>query len=212
MRKSLRKRPTEYHHGDLRGAAVAAALAALDAGRPLPPLRELAMTCGVAHPSLYRHFENADALMLAVAAACFRQFAHTIRRAAEAETEPFVRLRAGSEAAIRWGLAHPGRYALMTSASLAGKQHHREFFEAARETFATLVEAVARCGAADPVPLAHTVMSAMHGLTDLLCKGRTIPDAAASLDDQIAAMLQMAEAFVRAKQQEGRNGDRGVRR
>lgn len=57
---------------------------------------------------------------------------------------------------------------------------------------------VGRCGVADPVPVAHTIMSALHGLTDLLRKGRTIPQKAAGIDEQIDAMLRMVLAYARA--------------
>jgi AcrR family transcriptional regulator len=191
-------RRASYHHGDLRAAAVHAALGALDAGRALPSLRELASACGVAHPSLYRHFASAEDLTLSVAALCFREFARAIRSAFDRHHDPFDRLRAGCEASVRWGLSHRARYALMMGPELAGKQHHREFFAAASETFGGLVDAVAECGVADPVPVAHTIMSALHGLTDLLRKGRTIPQKAAGIDEQIDGMLRMVLGYAGA--------------
>lgn len=192
------KRAGDYHHGDLRAAAVAAARAALDRREPLPPLRELATACGVAHPSLYRHFASAEDLMLSVAAACFLEFDAHIRAAIESQRGPLARLRAGCEASIRWGLAHPERYALMTGPELAGKQHHAEFFAAARRTFDGLVDAVSACGVPDALPAAHTILCALHGLTDFLRKGRTIPHDAASVDDQIRAMCTMVLSHVSA--------------
>lgn len=198
-RSRRRKRPSEYHHGDLRAAAVDVALAALDAGRPLPSLRDVSEACGVAHPALYRHFDNAEALMLSVAAASFRAFGAHVDAAVARESRPLVALRAGCEAAMRWGLAHRERYALMTGPDLAGKQHHEEFFAAASAAFGTLVREVNACGVRDPIPVAHTVMAATHGLVDLLRKGRTIPARAASVDDQLAATLDMVIAYVRSK-------------
>jgi AcrR family transcriptional regulator len=197
IRPPARKPRGRYHHGDLRGSAVAAALAALDTGRPLPSLRELATSCGVAHPSLYRHFRSAEDLRLSAAAACFRDFAAAIRIAAEREHDPFERLRAGCLASLEWGLTHRARYALMMGPELAGKQHHQEFFAAAREAFDLLVDAVAACGVASPVHVAHTIMSALHGLVDLLRKGRTIPHQAAAVDDQISAMIAMVLGYAR---------------
>jgi AcrR family transcriptional regulator len=197
-RPRRRGRGQPYHHGDLRIAAIEAVLTALDAGHPLPSLRELAAACGVAHPSLYRHFEHAEALMLSVAAVCFRAFADDVTAATAGDMEPFTRLHRGCEASIRWGLAHPARYALMMGPELAGKQHHEEFFLAAKGAFDSLVEGVAACGVPDPVPVAHTMMCAMHGLTDLVRKGRTIPHKAASIDQQIEAMVRMVVSYARA--------------
>lgn len=197
-RRPGRKPRGRYHHGDLRGAAVEAALAALDAGRPLPSLRELATVCGVAHPSLYRHFRSAEDLTLSVAAACFLDFAAAIRAAVRRGTGPVDRLRAGCDASVRWGLTHRERYALMMGSELAGKQHHEEFFRAAKDAFDLLVDAVRGCGVPDPVPVAHTIMSALHGLVDLLRKGRTIPREAATIDEQIGAMIGMVTGYARA--------------
>jgi AcrR family transcriptional regulator len=197
-RRVRRGRSQAYHHGDLRVAAVEAALTALDGGEPLPSLRELAAACGVAHPSLYRHFEHAEALRLSVAAVCFRTFADAIAAATAGDMDPFTRLHRGCEASLRWGLAHPARYALMMGPELAGKQHHEEFFLAAKGAFDSLVEGVGACGVPDPVPVAHTMMCAMHGLTDLVRKGRTIPHKAASIDQQIEAMVRMVVSYARA--------------
>lgn len=174
-----------------------AALAALDRGAPLPSLRELATACGVAHPALYRHFASAEELMLSVAAACFREFHAHIAAAFEQARTPEERLRAGCEANIRWGLSHPERYALMTGPDLAGKQHHAEFFAAAKAAFDSLVDAVHSCGVPRPVPVAHTMLCAMHGLIDFLRKGRTIPHQAASIDAQIEAMLTLVVNYAR---------------
>ena len=194
--RPCRKRVGAYHHGGLREAAVAAARAAIDRGEPLPPLRDLAAACGVSHPSLYRHFASAEDLMLSVAAACFREFGVHIRRAFERERAPLARLQAGCEAAIRWGLTYPARYALMMGPELAGKQHHVEFFEAARTSFDGLVQVLSTCGVRRPVPVAHTIICALHGLTDFMRKGRTIPGDAASPDDQIRAMSTMVLSYV----------------
>jgi AcrR family transcriptional regulator len=212
-RRVRRKRANRYHHGDLRAAAVAAALASLDRGDPVPALRDLAAACGVAHPSLYRHFGNAEDLTLSVAAACFREFGAFIEAAVARERTPVARLKAGCEASIRWGVAHPTRYALMMGPELAGKQHHAEFFHAARDTFDGLVRAVAACGVRDALPVAHTMICALHGLTDFLRKGRTIPNRAASLDEQVLSMVSMAVSYALASAPRGApaaDGGRGV--
>ena len=184
-----------YHHGELRGAALAAALEWLDREGRLPSLRELASACGVSHAALYRHFANLEALALDLAAICFHELAESIRGALTAVEDPLERLRTGSAASIAWGLAHPGRYLFMTGPELAGKQHHEAFFGAAREAFGTLVEGVAGVGVADPVPVAHTVLCMLHGFTDFACKGRTVPFEAESEDAQIARLIEAVVEF-----------------
>jgi AcrR family transcriptional regulator len=189
---------TTYHHGELHQAALRAAMGMLDRTRTLPTLREIAAECGVTHAALYRHFANQESLALELAAICFRELAAAIRFAlAGADAvgaTPAARLRIGSAASIAWGLAHPGRYLFMTGPELAGKQDHAAFFGAAREAFGTLVEGVAGMGVQDPVPVAHTVLCMLHGLTDFTCKGRTVPYEAESVDAQIERLLDAVVA------------------
>src|SRR5688572_7835481 len=97
---TLKRNGTRYHHGGLREAAGQAALASLDAEQRMPSLRQVAAGCGVAHPALYRHFTNLEALRLAMAAACFRDFARHITAAVSHERDPYARLAAGTAASI----------------------------------------------------------------------------------------------------------------
>lgn len=61
-----------YHHGDLRDALVAGALAVVEqGGAQAVSLRELAAQLGVSRAAPYRHFADRDALLGAVAARGF---------------------------------------------------------------------------------------------------------------------------------------------
>lgn len=70
-----------YHHGDLREALIAAAIALL-AERPVEEvgLREVAREVGVSAAAPYRHFEGREALLTAVAARGFLALAARLRR------------------------------------------------------------------------------------------------------------------------------------
>ena len=188
-----------YHHGQLREAALAAALESLDARGTLPSLREIAATCGVSHTALYRHFANQEALALELAALCFHDMASAIHGRFAGVEDPIARLRAGCAASVAWGLAHRGRYLFMMSADLAGKQRHEAFLAAAHEAFDSLVAAVAALGVAEPVPVAQTVLWLLHGFTDFTCKGRTIPFPTESLDEQVNRLLAAVVGYVVAE-------------
>jgi AcrR family transcriptional regulator len=61
-----------FHHGDLAAAAETEALALLESeGERAVTMRAVAARCGVAHRSLYRHFEKREALLSALAARGF---------------------------------------------------------------------------------------------------------------------------------------------
>src|ERR1700743_2999787 len=72
-----------YHHGDLRAALIAAAREALETTAPENiTLKSLALRLGVSQPAPYRHFNNRDALLAAVAADGFMRFGQALGAAA----------------------------------------------------------------------------------------------------------------------------------
>lgn len=70
----MEKRPSSYHHGDLRRALVEAALAA-DSLESIS-LRQLAAGVGVTAAAVYRHFENKEALLCSLAGIGFDRLAN----------------------------------------------------------------------------------------------------------------------------------------
>jgi AcrR family transcriptional regulator len=72
-----------YRHGNLRAAAISAALALVaSGGEEALTLRRVAEAVGVAHRSLYNHFADREALVDAVAEAGFQALAGKLRAAA----------------------------------------------------------------------------------------------------------------------------------
>src|SRR5262245_47090977 len=68
-----RKRPSQYHHGDLRRALVEEALRTIQsAGVSGLTLRSVGETLGVSRTALYRHFKDKSALLAEVAREGFR--------------------------------------------------------------------------------------------------------------------------------------------
>jgi AcrR family transcriptional regulator len=96
-----------YHHGDLAAAALDTALELL-AEDPSAgfSLRMLAERLGVAHRALYNHFADREALMTALAARGFDRLAAALAPA----PDPAAFLAAY----VRFALAQPGLYAVMT--------------------------------------------------------------------------------------------------
>lgn len=100
-------RRAAYHHGDLATAALDAALE-LVAEDPEAnfSLRALAERLGVAHRALYNHFATREALLAGLAARGFDRLAAVLAPAPDAA--------AFMAAYVRFALAHPGLYAVMT--------------------------------------------------------------------------------------------------
>ena len=78
--KAVRPTRETYRHGNLREAAVAAAVDLVArGGEAALSLRRVADAAGVAHRSLYNHFANREALVDAVAEAGFEALAATVQ-------------------------------------------------------------------------------------------------------------------------------------
>lgn len=101
------KRDT-YRHGHLRSEAIAAARALIvEGGHGALSLRRVADAVGVAHRSLYNHFEDRDGLLDAVAEEGFVELAATLKAAKD--TRLFV------AAYVDFARSNPAIFALMTS-------------------------------------------------------------------------------------------------
>ncbi|MFF1461883.1 TetR/AcrR family transcriptional regulator [Streptomyces sp. NPDC058330] len=100
----------------LRGEIVAAAVALLDetGDESAVTLRSVARRVGIAAPSIYRHFSDQPAIMLAVVRNAFAELDEQLRTAVEAaDAEPRERLMAVCRGYLRFAQAHPGRYRTM---------------------------------------------------------------------------------------------------
>lgn len=87
---------TPYHHGNLRGALVDAAVDVVREGGPdALALRELARRVGVSHAAAYRHFADREALVAVVAEQALQTFVARIhqRLATIDESDPVTRAR-----------------------------------------------------------------------------------------------------------------------
>lgn len=116
-------RTTAYHHGNLKPALVRAALAELGHEGPEGfSLRGVARRAGVSAPAVYRHFEDKEALLVAVAAECSERFGAALTQAAAAAPpDPLEQFRATGIAIVRFAVAHPAHFRAMTTPGLTDK-------------------------------------------------------------------------------------------
>ena len=161
-----------YHHGALGPALIAAARALLDEGGPeAVGLREAARRVGVSPTATYRHFQDKEALLAALAVEGFREFGAALA-AAERDPNPLSTMGA---AYVDFALAKPGMFRLMFSPMLAARRDDAELQSAANAAFATLARGVgARPEAPPPTEIPAAAIAAwslVHGLSHLILDG-----------------------------------------
>jgi AcrR family transcriptional regulator len=147
-------------------------------------LRAVAREVGIAAPSIYAHFPDRDAVLMAAVMRIFDELTEVIEEGAEsAGRDPVARLVAGCEAYVAFGLAHPARYGVLFSGRRIAAQDYckpvpigpdgRPVLEFGAESFALLVKSIEDCVTAgasastDVVADATAVWVAMHGMVTL---------------------------------------------
>jgi len=151
-------------------------------------LRAVAREVGIAAPSIYAHFPDREAIMLAVVARVFDELTQAILQAREdAGDDPVERLVAGCEAYVAFGLRRPARYrVLFAERRLAGDEAWRDYckpvtfapngapvLEFGAESFALLVDGLAACMSAgrsastDVMADSTAIWVALHGTVSL---------------------------------------------
>src|SRR5256884_5597394 len=119
-RPAPRRGPSQrpYHHGDLRRVLIDAALELVgEGGRDAVSAREAARRAGVSPGAPFRHFENRDALMNAVAEEAQRRFRAEIEAAlaTAAPGDPLGRFRCLGLAYLRWAMRNPTHFEIISS-------------------------------------------------------------------------------------------------
>ena len=188
--------PRGYHHGDLRGALLEAALRALGEDGELPSWRALALACRVSHAAPYRHFDSLEGLRAAVIEECFRRFSAHARRAVRDVSGPQRRLEVAIRAYLRFAQRHPHWYGLMFGRPVDARRYSAAS-EAGRAAFGLLVEAVRACGVSEPRGVAFVLWAAHHGLADLFRRGLR-PEGAAAERALVDGLIRMSLDYVGA--------------
>jgi AcrR family transcriptional regulator len=175
-----RKRPSRYHHGDLPRALLDAALHIVETqGRDALTLRAVARLAGVSQAAPYRHFANKEALLAAVAEEGFRSLMSAMRESTQAcDDMPLARLRAVGIGYVTFATSHPSHFRVMFGRDMADRSAFPTLRQAAGDTLAMVVDAIADCQRAGLVrseepaaDLALTAWSSVHGLSALLLDG-----------------------------------------
>jgi AcrR family transcriptional regulator len=140
--------------------------------------RKLADRVGVSPMAMYRHYQNKEELLRAVANEGFAELTTAIRRADPIEL-PLERIVMRAQHWLDFSLAHPRLFALMFEVPRSDARRYPEDFRAQRSPTGTLfeqdiAEAIAD-GAipdGDPLEAGIALWAAMHGLIMLRFAGR----------------------------------------
>jgi AcrR family transcriptional regulator len=155
-----------YHHGALRPALIAAARDMLaNDGPGAVSLREAARRVGVSATATYRHFQDKEHLLAAIAAEGFCEFAAGLEAAGAHEFSGM------GDAYLQFALAHPGLFRLMFGPLLKQRDKYPELAAAADSAFFVLLDGAKRFVGKDGPEVettAYAAWSFSHGLARLV--------------------------------------------
>jgi AcrR family transcriptional regulator len=132
-------------------------------------MRAVARAIGVAPTSVYIHFPDRDALVLAVMARCHADLLAAIGQAEESAGDPAEALRRRTRIHAEWARSHPGLYKVLHESTVNQRAETPLKNDMAQRTAA----AISRCidaGLAppgDPAIIASDLRTAIHGLVSL---------------------------------------------
>lgn len=172
LRSAMALAKKAYHHGELRESLLTVAEAQLERDGPAGlSLRKLGRQLGVTPGAPYRHFEDKDALLAALATLGFQRLRHTMLAEQEGATGPEDRLRRGGVGYLKFASKHPELFRLMFGWMPA--RDVPELDESGDAAFAVLQEILSACErdgllSRDPREAGLLAWSAVHGAAFLL--------------------------------------------
>lgn len=170
----------KHHSGDLKLRLLKTAADIIsEEGIKKLTLRSLSNKVGVSRTAPYRHFENKDALLLAIAENGFNELTIRYRKINQDESlDSLSKLHNIALAYVDFAIHHPGAFRLMFGQEIIQHQRSEQLCLDARETFheyLTAVEAFQKerkINIDDDSILANYFWTLVHGLAILLIDGQ----------------------------------------
>lgn len=177
-RRAVAKREGTFHHGDLEWALLEAASQLLEKEGPLGVgLRAAARLAGVSHNAPYRHFQNRESILAALAARGLLELRERMTAAAKGGRDARDALTAIAETYLTLAAERPSLFRLMFGPEVADKTRYPEVREAGLGAYQLLIDTIAegqRAGVVrpgDPAEIALGHWAAVHGAASLLVDG-----------------------------------------
>ncbi len=185
----------QYHHGNLREALIKAGMRAVAEDGPDGfSLRGVATRAGVTPPAVYRHFQDKDELLAAIAEECLDRLAATVDEAlANERGNSLARFRAVGIASVQFAVAHPEHFRAMTVSGLFTRlsADKRAEMNAWKERQRQELLAGQAAGEIAGIPVDELLLAAnaaVHGLAHMIVEGQ-LGDVDASKAKQLAIAL-----------------------
>lgn len=152
----------------------------------LVSVRAIAERVGCTAPAIYIHFGDKDDLFREVCELRFKELNQLFDEVSADEQDALGQLRALGRAYFRFGLENPEHYRVLMMAKMEHRHREGEFSmenpdSEGDRSFMRLVGAVQRCiesgqlRAGDPMMIAITLWSGLHGLVSLLINAPNFP-------------------------------------
>lgn len=185
---SARPRQQPYHHGNLAQALVTVGLDMASEGGPEAlSLREAARRAGVSPTATYRHFENRDALVMAVKVAVLTRLGAALRAATRSRLPGGLddaqrarrRLVGIGRAYVEFAVTNPGQYRVIFADATfpdgtASGEDEACAYESPYGILSEVLDQMVAVGALEPerregaeVPM----WALVHGLSSLILEG-----------------------------------------
>lgn len=169
--------PQPYHHANLRKTLLDAAVVLIGEVGPRGfTLREVARRAGVSHNAPYRHFASKDELLVAVAEEGFDRLTAVMQKTLVRGKSPRERLQLCGCGYVDFALRWPQHFLAMFDLPPAlrencKKQHIGENAFRVLLGCITSAQQSGDLSAGDPLPLAWTAWSLVHGIAKLAISG-----------------------------------------
>lgn len=152
-----------YHHGSLRAAMISEALEMLSAGKISDvSLRAIARNLDVAPSAAYKHFQDKDALLAAVAALGFRRLQDVLANS-NPDSAPATNLMSILSRYFTFGVQNPALYKLMFGS--IDYQSHPQLLSDSLAAYGLLLSCVTEASPnADVQAAAYGYWAFVHGL------------------------------------------------
>lgn len=168
--KSNKKSQTEYRHGDLKAAMMAAALDKVaKTGEVEFSLRELSQKVGVTHAAAYRHFSSKKDILLAISKEGHDILSESFRKVLDSDPKDIEAL---GWCYVRFATKHPNHFKIMFHPDVKVEDESND--DPGQKTFSYLLASVEEnkkqglFSRQDSHLIAMSAWAAVHGLSMLI--------------------------------------------